>query len=189
MSEERPTIEIVPTCYRHPNRETWLSCGRCGRPLCPDCAKHGPVGIRCAECLRPGRISIAFGAPEHVGLAFGIGIGEALLWVVVLILSGFFAETFAPNLLLSGLAGGLVGWTIWRISGRTWSIATLRWAVILGACMPIIASVALGLMMPSLMVELELSLGPMPMLILLIRAIVAAAISGFSAWLVVKRRA
>ena len=24
-------------CYRHPNRETGLSCSECGRPICVDC--------------------------------------------------------------------------------------------------------------------------------------------------------
>jgi len=36
-------------CYRHPDRETGLSCSDCGRPICADCANFGPVGIRCPE--------------------------------------------------------------------------------------------------------------------------------------------
>jgi membrane associated rhomboid family serine protease len=34
-------------CYRHPDRETGVSCSECGRPICPDCMTFGPVGIRC----------------------------------------------------------------------------------------------------------------------------------------------
>ena len=37
------------TCYRHPNRETGVSCAECGRGLCPDCMVYTPVGIKCAE--------------------------------------------------------------------------------------------------------------------------------------------
>src|SRR5918996_3001581 len=37
------------TCYRHPNRETRVSCPECGRGLCPDCMVFTPVGIKCAE--------------------------------------------------------------------------------------------------------------------------------------------
>lgn len=37
------------TCYRHPNRETGVSCAHCGRGLCPDCMVFTPVGIKCAE--------------------------------------------------------------------------------------------------------------------------------------------
>jgi membrane associated rhomboid family serine protease len=36
-------------CYRHPDRETGLSCSECGRPICADCANFGPVGIRCPD--------------------------------------------------------------------------------------------------------------------------------------------
>jgi membrane associated rhomboid family serine protease len=36
-------------CYRHPDRETGLSCSDCGRPICADCATFAPVGIRCPD--------------------------------------------------------------------------------------------------------------------------------------------
>jgi membrane associated rhomboid family serine protease len=46
----------VLTCYRHPDRETGVSCSECGRGICPDCMTFSPVGIRC---------------PEHAGKATG----------------------------------------------------------------------------------------------------------------------
>jgi membrane associated rhomboid family serine protease len=36
-------------CYRHPNRETLVSCSECGRPICEECMTFAPVGIRCPE--------------------------------------------------------------------------------------------------------------------------------------------
>ncbi len=42
----------MPTCYRHPTRETRVSCSSCGRPICPDCMTSTPVGMRCPECAR-----------------------------------------------------------------------------------------------------------------------------------------
>ncbi|MDE3191313.1 MAG: rhomboid family intramembrane serine protease [Acidobacteriota bacterium] len=39
----------MPTCYRHPDRETGLSCSECGRPICTECMTMAPVGIRCPE--------------------------------------------------------------------------------------------------------------------------------------------
>ncbi len=42
----------MATCYRHPNRETGVSCSNCGRPICPDCMTATPVGMRCPECSR-----------------------------------------------------------------------------------------------------------------------------------------
>jgi len=44
----------VPTCFRHPERETYLSCVRCGRPACPECLRSAPVGQQCVECVKEG---------------------------------------------------------------------------------------------------------------------------------------
>jgi membrane associated rhomboid family serine protease len=44
----------VPTCFRHPDKETYLSCVRCGRPACPDCLRSAPVGQQCVECIKEG---------------------------------------------------------------------------------------------------------------------------------------
>ena len=40
----------MATCYRHPSRETAVSCSSCGRAICPDCMTPTPVGMRCPEC-------------------------------------------------------------------------------------------------------------------------------------------
>src|ERR1700749_4513022 len=40
----------MDVCYRHPNRETGVSCSSCGRAICPDCMTPTPVGMRCPEC-------------------------------------------------------------------------------------------------------------------------------------------
>jgi len=42
----------METCYRHPDRETGVSCSSCGRPICPDCMTPTPVGMRCPECAK-----------------------------------------------------------------------------------------------------------------------------------------
>ncbi len=42
----------MANCYRHPNRETGVSCSNCGRPICPDCMTPTSVGMRCPECAR-----------------------------------------------------------------------------------------------------------------------------------------
>jgi len=36
-------------CYRHPKRETYVSCSECGRPICSECMTPAPVGQRCPE--------------------------------------------------------------------------------------------------------------------------------------------
>lgn len=42
----------MPTCYRHPTRETGVACSNCGRPICTDCMTPTTVGMRCPECAR-----------------------------------------------------------------------------------------------------------------------------------------
>jgi membrane associated rhomboid family serine protease len=39
----------LPYCYRHPDRETGLSCSECGRPICTECMTVAPVGLRCPD--------------------------------------------------------------------------------------------------------------------------------------------
>jgi membrane associated rhomboid family serine protease len=47
-----PDQQNPPVCYRHPGRETWVSCVRCGRHACPDCLRQAAVGQQCVECVR-----------------------------------------------------------------------------------------------------------------------------------------
>jgi len=42
----------MATCYRHPSRDTGVSCSNCGRPICPDCMTPTAVGMRCPECAK-----------------------------------------------------------------------------------------------------------------------------------------
>ena len=39
-------------CYRHPKRETRVSCATCGRPICTECMVSTDVGIKCPDDAR-----------------------------------------------------------------------------------------------------------------------------------------
>jgi membrane associated rhomboid family serine protease len=41
----------IRRCYRHPERETGVSCSNCGKPICYECMTPAPVGFRCPDCM------------------------------------------------------------------------------------------------------------------------------------------
>ncbi|NQX34815.1 rhomboid family intramembrane serine protease [Herbiconiux sp. VKM Ac-2851] len=45
-------------CYRHPGRQSFVLCQRCGRTICPECQVQAAVGVHCVECARRDRASI-----------------------------------------------------------------------------------------------------------------------------------
>lgn len=45
-------------CYRHPDRQSYILCQRCGRTICPQCQTQAAVGVHCPECVREGRASL-----------------------------------------------------------------------------------------------------------------------------------
>jgi len=44
-------------CYRHPDRQSYILCQRCGRTVCPECATQAAVGVHCPECVKEARQS------------------------------------------------------------------------------------------------------------------------------------
>ena len=78
---------MAQTCYRHPNRETGVSCSSCGRPICPDCMTPTPVGMRCPECANQRTRVVS-------------GVGEAGL------------RASAPATFLAEIAGGGGGFSV-----------------------------------------------------------------------------
>jgi membrane associated rhomboid family serine protease len=86
---------MAQTCYRHPNRETAVSCSNCGRPICPDCMTPSPVGMRCPECSKQ-RTKVMRG----VGEASLAGSAPATLVLIAVNVAVFLAE-------VAGGGGGL----------------------------------------------------------------------------------
>ena len=86
----------MPTCYRHPGRETYIRCQRCSRPICPDCMRDAAVGFQCPQCVSEGTKATRSGRTAYGGLRptdasitsmVLIGINVAV-WLLVLATGG-----------------------------------------------------------------------------------------------------
>ncbi|MFN8630597.1 MAG: hypothetical protein U0838_09845 [Chloroflexota bacterium] len=109
--EDTPADDGRMFCYRHPDRETLISCGRCEKPICTKCAMQGPVGFRCRDCGKPVRDPFTSFTPVQLIGGLAASFGGGLLAAYVGGMFGFFA------LFVAFFAGGLIVEGITRITG------------------------------------------------------------------------
>lgn len=110
----------VKYCYRHPQRETGVSCANCGRPICHECMIPAAVGFRCPECVKEqnaggarakvvtrGQIRSRWGTAGGVAGRGGITVTKVLVALNVLM---FLVElaTGATSLMGGGSAAALI---------------------------------------------------------------------------------
>ena len=103
-------------CYRHPNRETGVSCSECGRGICPDCMVFAPVGIRCPDHAgRPqGTARVTKGVRRAAFEGTGALVTKALIALNVLV----FLVNLAQGSSLNQVSGSLfVRWALYIPGG------------------------------------------------------------------------
>ncbi len=112
-------------CATHPNVETELRCSRCGKPICPRCLVHTPVGARCRECAHLRRLPTYDIRPAFlargIGAALAVGAVMGGLWYLI---SPPHGGAFAYLALLMALGigygiGETVSWATNRKRGPT----------------------------------------------------------------------
>lgn len=88
-------------CYRHPDRETLVSCSNCERPICTSCMTQAAVGVRCPECAG-GKA----GAPQRAKArgAATSGMAVATTALVAINVLAFLAE-MAQGIAVRGVGG------------------------------------------------------------------------------------
>jgi membrane associated rhomboid family serine protease len=118
---EQGASPVVPVCYRHPKRETYLRCVRCDRPICPDCLREAPVGYQCPECVAEGRRTVRRGRTIFGGSTSG-SLGYATKTLIFVNLAMMVASLASAG--SRALGGGLL------IGGRT---PLTEWGSVWGA--------------------------------------------------------
>lgn len=107
-------------CATHPDVETNLTCGKCGRPICPRCMVETPVGARCPTCARVQKLPTYQVSTRYylraTGTALGIGLAAGFAWMLI--------EMVVPFFFLGLLLGPAVGYAIAEVVG--WSVNRKR---------------------------------------------------------------
>jgi len=87
----------VPTCYRHPDRESYIRCQRCDRTICPDCMRDAAVGFQCPSCVAEGAKSTRSGRTAYGGnrssnpalTSMVLIATNVALWIAITVTGGF----------------------------------------------------------------------------------------------------
>ena len=84
MSTPAPQSEIDSDyCYRHPNRQSYIHCQRCGRTICPECQTQAAVGVQCPECVREGRAEVRASQGGMLGRFIPRGNAPVVTYVIM----------------------------------------------------------------------------------------------------------
>ena len=113
------------TCYRHPNRQSYVLCQRCGRTICPACQTQAAVGVHCPECVQEARQSAPRTKPRLV-TAFSSSSDKP---VVTYSLMGVSAFVFLVNLLLGNALVVALAYFPDRVVTAPWTLVTANFAV------------------------------------------------------------
>ncbi|WP_393056984.1 rhomboid family intramembrane serine protease [Streptomyces sp. LN549] len=88
----------VTTCYRHPSYETYVSCTRCERFICPNCMREAAVGHHCVECVKEGQRSV-----RQARTVFGGAVPRNAVPIVTYVLMGLNILAYLGELVRPGI--------------------------------------------------------------------------------------
>ena len=115
-------------CATHPDVETQLRCGKCGKPICPRCLVQTPVGSRCRECAKLYKLPTYRLTPVYYLRAAGTAVGLA----AVLGLAWGFISNIISFIYLDLLLGAGIGWVIGEVTGLAVNRKRGPWLAVIG---------------------------------------------------------
>jgi len=135
----------VAYCYRHPDRETALSCLECERPICTDCARTAAVGLKCPECAKLPRTALARIPHGKLALAIAVGLVASLVAGIANSVLGGHISFF--GFIIAWFLGMGVGELMRRAAGGFRDPLLGRWAAgctVVGFLLPAVPNLAAG---------------------------------------------
>ncbi len=87
----------VPVCPRHPDRESYVRCQRCERPVCPECQRAAAVGFQCVDCVKEQAKTIRTGRTTFGGQVQRGGVNATMV-IIGLCGVAYAGQWLAPGL-------------------------------------------------------------------------------------------
>jgi membrane associated rhomboid family serine protease len=111
-------------CYRHPDRQSFIICQRCGRTVCSECQTQAAVGVHCPECVREARESaprVSRGTTTRIKRSMRSSSGVPVVTYALIALN---VVVFALDFVTGG---SLYGWLAYRAdftASQPWRMLT-----------------------------------------------------------------
>lgn len=125
------TENDITRCATHPDVETNLRCGKCGKPICPKCMVQTPVGTRCRDCAKLYKLPTYHVSTVYYLRATGTALGTAvvigLIWGII---EGFLLAYFFGIFSLILAAG--VGYAIGEVVSLSVNRKRSPWLAVIG---------------------------------------------------------
>jgi membrane associated rhomboid family serine protease len=94
----QPVDSRANYCYRHPDRESYVLCQRCGRTICGECQTPAAVGVVCPECMAQQRATHPKTKPAWLTRMTGGGAPVVTYVIIAVCVAVFVVQTIGDLL-------------------------------------------------------------------------------------------
>ena len=115
----QPAQPAPPSCYRHPDRPTYVRCTRCNRFICGECMHSAAVGHQCPDCVGADARSV-----RQATTPFGAVQRASVTPLVTYVLIGLNVAMFVVQMALPGTERALALWPVAVADGQWYRLVT-----------------------------------------------------------------
>ena len=115
----QPAQPAPPSCYRHPDRPTYVRCTRCNRFICGECMHSAAVGHQCPDCVGASARTV-----RQATTAFGAVQRASTTPLVTYVLIGINVAMFVVQMALPSTERALALWPVAVADGQWYRLLT-----------------------------------------------------------------